>query len=62
MSNPYTLVARTRRSLMALAVAALLLVVAAFSAHAQTSAAAKIAFDRAATSSASPSAAKPEST
>ena len=45
MSNPNTLVARTRRSLMALAVAALLLVVAAFSAHAQTTTA-KIAFDR----------------
>ncbi len=44
MSNPNTLVARTRRSLMALAVAAALLVVAAFSAHAQTTA--KIAFDR----------------
>ena len=36
MSHPNTLVARTRRSLMALAVAALLLVAAAFSAHAQT--------------------------
>ena len=46
MSHPTTLVARTRRSLMALAVAAVLLVVAALSAHAQTTAAAKIAFDR----------------
>ncbi|HWS98654.1 MAG TPA: hypothetical protein VN256_00180 [Pyrinomonadaceae bacterium] len=46
MSNPNTLVARTRRSLMALAVAAVLLSVAAFSAHAQTAAAARIAFDR----------------
>ena len=44
MSNPNTLVARTRRSLMALAVAAVLLVIAAFSAHAQTTA--TIAFDR----------------
>lgn len=46
MTHPNTLVARTRRSLMALAVAAVLLVVAALSAHAQTPAAAKIAFDR----------------
>ncbi len=36
MTHPNTLVARTRRSLMALAVAAVLLVVAALSAHAQT--------------------------
>ncbi|HWS98653.1 MAG TPA: LpqB family beta-propeller domain-containing protein [Pyrinomonadaceae bacterium] len=46
MSNPNTLVSRTRRSLMALAVAAVLLLVAAFNAHAQTPAATKIAFDR----------------
>jgi dipeptidyl aminopeptidase/acylaminoacyl peptidase len=46
MSNPYTLVSRTRRSLFALAVVAVLLVAAAFSAHAQTPAATKIAFDR----------------
>ena len=46
MSNPYTLVARTRRSLMALAAAAVLLVAAALSAHSQTPAPAKIAFDR----------------
>jgi Tol biopolymer transport system component len=46
MSHPNTLAARTRRSLMALAVAAVLLVISAFSAHAQTVAAAKIAFDR----------------
>jgi hypothetical protein len=35
MSHPNTLAARTRRSLMALAVAAVLLVIGAFSAHAQ---------------------------
>jgi Tol biopolymer transport system component len=46
MSNPNTLVARTRRTLMALAVALVLLAVAAFDAHAQMPAAAKIAFDR----------------
>ena len=46
MSTPNTLTSRTRRSLMALAVAAVLLVAAAFSAHAQTPAATKIAFDR----------------
>ncbi|HYG79023.1 MAG TPA: hypothetical protein VD861_01470 [Pyrinomonadaceae bacterium] len=46
MSHPNTLAARTRRSLTALAAAAVLLVVAAFSAHAQTAAVAKIAFDR----------------
>jgi Tol biopolymer transport system component len=46
MSNPNNLVARTRRTLMALAVAAVLLVVAAFNTHAQTPAATKIAFDR----------------
>lgn len=46
MSHPNTLVARTRRSLMALAVAAALLVVAAFNTHAQTPAPTKIAFDR----------------
>ena len=46
MSTSINLVARTRRSLTALAVAAVLLVVAAFSARAQTTSAAKIAFDR----------------
>jgi Tol biopolymer transport system component len=46
MSNPNTLASRTRRSLTTLAAAAVLLMVAAFSAHAQTPAATKIAFDR----------------
>jgi Tol biopolymer transport system component len=49
MSNPYTLVARTRRSLFALAAAAVLLLAAALSAPAQTPAATRIAFDRGAT-------------
>lgn len=46
MSNPNTLVARTRRSLLALAAAAVLLVIAAFNASAQTPASTTIAFDR----------------
>ncbi|HYG79022.1 MAG TPA: LpqB family beta-propeller domain-containing protein [Pyrinomonadaceae bacterium] len=46
MSNPNTLASRTRRSLTALAAAAVLLLIAAFDTRAQTPAATKIAFDR----------------